>query len=150
MSLAAGEFCHADDQPPPPKRHYFVLHPHYEGTPSPGKRRCIPHTDERAGYPRGLKGHLEESATAGGIGYHVGGGVHGHVHSEPRFPDEGTWGWDETGCHLFRHRVVLGWSHGRKYQGGTGAYWTDGHPLPDVPAAIHSKIDSHFQSGKEE
>jgi hypothetical protein len=143
MSLAAGEVCRADDQAP--KRLYFVFHPHAEGTPAPGKPRCIPHTDERAGYPRTLSDHPETSATSGGIGYHVGGGVplrHGPSHGHGRYADEGTWGWDETGFHLFRRRVILGWSHGRKYQGGTGAYRTDGHPIPDVIAAAHSKIDS--------
>jgi hypothetical protein len=149
LSLAAGEYCHADDQSPP--RHYFVLHPHAEGTPSPGKPRCIPHTDERAGYPRTLSGHPETSATSGGIGYHVGGGVSlGHGPDHGRYLEDGTWGWDETGFHLFRRRVILGWSHGRKYQGGTGAYLTDGHPLPDVPAAVHSKIDSLCHGSKNE
>jgi len=149
MILAAGECCRGDDQAPP--RHYFVLHPHAEGTPSPGKPRCIPHTDERAGDPRALSGHLETSATSGGIGYYVGGGVPlGHGPGHARCPDEGTWGWDETGFHLFRRRVILGWSHGRKKQGGTGAYRTDGHPLPDVPAAVHSKIDSLCHGNEEE
>ncbi len=149
MGLAAGECCQADDQAP--RRLYFVLHPHAEGTPSPGKPRCIPHTDERAGYPRALSGHAETSATSGGIGYYVGGGVPlGHGPGQARFPDEGTWGWDETGCHLFPRRVILGWSHGRKYQGGTGAYRTDGHPLPDVPAGANIKIDSLCHGSNEE
>ncbi len=149
MSLAAGECCLADD--PAPRRLYFVLHPHFEGTPSPGKPRCIAHTDERAGDPRALSGHPETSATSGGIGYYVGGGVPlGHGPGHARFLDEGTWGWDETGCHLFRRRVILGWSHGRKYQGGTGAYRTDGHPLPDVYAGANSKIDSLCHGSKEE
>jgi hypothetical protein len=129
----------AEDQAP--SRHYFALHPHAEGTPSPGKPRFIPHTDERAGCPRALSGHAEPSVTSGGIGYHVGGGVClGHGPGHGRYPDEGTWGWDDTGFHLFRRRVVLGWSHGRKYQGGTGAYWTDGHNPPDAIAAFRSTL----------
>ena len=56
--------------------------------------------------------------------------------------DEGTWGWDETGSSHFRRRVILGWSQGRKYQGGTGAYRTDGHVPPDVIYAATSTVNS--------
>jgi hypothetical protein len=58
--------------------------------------------------------------------YWVGGGlpVHG---DEPSF-EEGTFGWDYFGG-FFRRRVALNWSHGRRYQGGTGAYKTDGPKL---------------------
>jgi hypothetical protein len=112
---------------------------HQEGTPPPGKPRDIPHTDERAGWPRTLAGHLKPSVTPGGIGYHVGGGTHSR-HGEPRAWDEGTWGWDETGGTKFRTRVRLLWSHGRRYQGGTGAYRTDGHPIPDVFAGFNNAI----------
>jgi hypothetical protein len=104
---------------------------HKQGTRPPGKPRWIPHTEERAGYPRELARHLESSVTAGGIGYYVGGGAH-HGRAEPRYRDEGTWGWDETGCRMLRRCNILGWSHGRRYQGGTGSYATDGRPLPDV------------------
>lgn len=91
---------------------------HREETPPPGEPRFIPHTDERAGSPRALARHVEPSVTPGGIGYYVGGGVAlGHGLSRRR--DLGTWGWDETGGHRFRRRVILGWSQGRKYQGGT-------------------------------
>ncbi len=112
---------------------------HQEGTPPPGKRRDIPHTDGRAGWPRALAGHLEPSTTPGGIGYYVGGGAP-FGHGQPRDWDEGTWGWDETGCRRFRNRVRLLWSHGRRYQGGTGAYRTDGHPLPDPIAGTNSGL----------
>ena len=59
------------------------------------------------------------------LGYHVGGGAGHPRKAEPRRDDEGTWGWDYQGW-LVRRRVVLGWWHGRRYQGGTGAYKTDG------------------------
>jgi len=148
IALGGWNLCRGDDVAP--KRLYFVLHPHAEGTPSPGKPRFIPHTDERAGYPRALSGHSETSATSGGIGYHVGGGVPlGHGPGHGRYPDEGTWGWDETGFHLFRRRVILGWSHGRKYQGGTGAYRVDGHPLPDPIAGFHGKLTNLHAKGTE-
>ncbi len=65
------------------------------------------------------------SETKGNVGYHVGGGNPFPHLAEPRTPDEGTWGWDYQGLHLPR-RVMNGWWHGRKVQGGTGAYKTDG------------------------
>jgi hypothetical protein len=104
---------------------------HREGTPPPGKPRFIPHSDERAGYPRALAKHIEPSVTPGGIGYYVGGGV-ALGHGQGRRRDDGTWGWDETGGERHRRRVILGWSQGRKYQGGTGAYRVDGHVPPDL------------------
>jgi hypothetical protein len=59
------------------------------------------------------------------IGYYVGGGCNCLGHADPRRPDEGTWGWDYRGW-LIPRWVNLGWWHGRRYQGGTGAYRTDG------------------------
>lgn len=68
------------------------------------------------------------------IGYWVGGGAlsrkKGHA---PAF-DEGTWGWDYRGW-LIHRRVDLLWWHGRRYQGGSGAYRTDGPHLPHLPHA---------------
>jgi len=122
--------------------HFFRrLHDKKEGTPSAGKPRFIAHTDERAGFPRALSGHLEPSVTSGGIGYYVGGGVP-RGHGLGRRSEDGTWGWDETGCGHFRRRTVLGWSQGRKYQGGTGAYHTDGPVVPDLIYATTSTINS--------
>ena len=141
---------------PPQQYHLFARH-HMKkhGTPPPGKSRYIPHTDERAGYPRDLAHHIEPSTTPGGIGYYVGGGVpvgHKHHHDEGRRPEDGTWGWDETGSVHLRHRVILGWSHGRKYQGGTGAYRTDGPVVPDLIYATTStlsRIGRHEEEGSE-
>ena len=59
-------------------------------------------------------------------GYYVGGGA--TFHGDERFADEGTWGWDYFGRHLNRH-IDLGWWHGARYQGGIGAYKTDGPKL---------------------
>jgi hypothetical protein len=137
--LAAGVSARSQDHTPDCGCLFHRLH--NEGTPPPGKPRDLPHTYERAGYPRLLSDHLEPSATPGGIGYYVGGGASFH-HSETRRCEEGTWGWDETGCHLFRHRSILGWFHGRRYQGGTGAYATDGRPLPDYVYGITSSVNS--------
>lgn len=137
-----------------PPRRFQLFARHYqkkEGTPSPGKPRCIPHTDECAGYPRTMANHLEPSATPGGIGYYVGGGLLiGHGQGECQQRDEGTWGWDETGGSHFRRRVILGWSHGRKYQGGTGAYRTDGPVVPDLIYATTSTLNSLGRREREE
>ena len=115
-TLASAAFARAEDAAARCPCLWHRLH--REGTP-PHKPRLIPHTDERAGHPRSLAGHIQPSATPGGAGYYVGGGVPlGHAQSRRR--DEGTWGWDETGGRHFRRRVILGWSGGRKYQGGTG------------------------------
>jgi hypothetical protein len=62
------------------------------------------------------------------LGYHVGGGAVNAHKAEPRQADEGTWGWDYQGW-LVPRRVALGWWHGRRYQGGGGAYKTDGPRL---------------------
>jgi hypothetical protein len=127
LALFAAGTARAND---PTEHHVHHHHDGVEGTPPPGKPRCIPHTDQRAGYPRNLAGHLEPSVTLGGIGSYIGGGVC-LGRGDPRRRDEGTWGWDETGCRFLRRGAHLGWSHGRRYQGGTGAYRIDGPHIPD-------------------
>jgi hypothetical protein len=139
VGLVAGEVVRGQDPPAQERSTHF--HRHDQGTPPPGKPRDIPHTDERAGFPRIFAHHLEPSATSGGIGYYVGGGLP-LAHRQLRRRDEGTWGWDETGWHRLRRRTILGWSRGRKYQGGTGAYATDGPPLPDVIYGATSTFNS--------
>jgi hypothetical protein len=62
------------------------------------------------------------------IGGYIGGGAVNLRRAEARTPDEGTWGWDYQGW-LVPRRVILGWWHGRRYQGGSGAYKTDGPRL---------------------
>jgi hypothetical protein len=148
--LTSGVASRAED--PPRRFHLFARHHQKkEGTPPPGKARFILHTDGRAGEPRALAGHVEPSATSGGIGYYVGGGNPiGHRHREPRRRDEGTWGWDETGGAHFRRRVILAWSHGRRYQGGTGAYRVDGPVMPDLVYATTSTLNSLRRRGDAE
>lgn len=60
------------------------------------------------------------------IGYTVGGGS--PFRGDDRLPHEGVWGWDYSGF-PYRPRIMLLWNHGRLYQGGTGAYKTDGPRL---------------------
>jgi hypothetical protein len=139
VGLSVPGAARAQDSAAP--EHPTPVHHHNRGTPPPGKPRAIPHSDDRAGFPRDFAHHLEPSATSGGIGYYVGGGVP-LGNRQLRRRDEGTWGWDETGWHRHRRRTILGWSRGRKYQGGTGAYATDGPHLPDVVYGVTSVVNS--------
>jgi len=99
-----------------------LLH-HHDGVPAKRHAKPIPHTQHRAGHPFLVSPHAEPSNTESFNGYYVGGGA--AWHGEPRYLEEGTWGWDYVGGHLSRN-VFLQWSHGRRYQGGSGAYQTDG------------------------
>jgi hypothetical protein len=58
-------------------------------------------------------------------GYYVGGGCARPRQADGRVINEGTWGWDYRGWFIPRD-IMNGWWHGRRYQGGTGAYQTDG------------------------
>jgi hypothetical protein len=66
-------------------------------------------------------------------GYYVGGGA--TCRGDGPCPLEGTWGWDFIG-RCYARKVMLGWWHGRRYQGGTGAYGINiPHLLPALGAA---------------
>jgi hypothetical protein len=69
------------------------------------------------------------SHTSGG---YVGGGCASKWHGEPRTAEEGTWGWDYRTSRLMCD-PFLRWWHGQRYQGGSGAYKTDGPCEPDLP-----------------
>ena len=146
LVLSIGVTARAED--PPERFHLFARHhQNKEGTPPPGKPRCIPHTDERAGYPRALDDHLEPTSTPGGIGYYVGGGVpvgHRHAYADGacRRRDEGTWGWDETGSVSFpqpRDPGLVAWP---QVPGRHGRYRTDGPVVPDLVYATTSTLNS--------
>ena len=86
----------------------------------------------RAGHPQTVAKWARCSNSPSYSGYYVGGGA--AWHGEPRRCEEGTWGWDYAPRHALSPKVALGWWHGRKSQGGTGAYRTDGaRVLPDRP-----------------
>ncbi len=78
------------------------------------------------GHDHCVRPHAAPSNTPAYCGYYVGGGA-AH-HGEERFAEEGTWGWDYFGRYFSRH-IDLGWWHGARYQGGIGAYKTDGPKL---------------------
>jgi hypothetical protein len=97
---------------------------HHEATPPPGKPRCRPHTDERAGHPRCLGHCAAPSLDPTGVGYYVGGGSTAHG-NWTRCREDGTWGWDETGSVCLPRRVRLGWNHGGHFADRPGTYATD-------------------------
>jgi hypothetical protein len=113
-------------------------HHREEGTPEPGPPRYFPHTHQRAGYPTEISCMAGPTNTPSYGGYWVGGGTaHGGC---GRGPAVGTWGRDYTGTFLPRN-VFLGWSYGRRYQGGTGSYGSE-YPIhiPDPIAGATSII----------
>jgi len=84
--------------------------------------------------------YARPSETPAYTGYYVGGGS--AFGGSCRTPEEGTWGWDYQ-SYLLPRRVVLYWSHGRRYQGGTGAYRTDGPHVPDLPGMLNPDLYFH-------
>jgi hypothetical protein len=80
----------------------------------------------RAGHPERQACYAQPSSERHYSKGFVGGGV--QFHGNGRFAHEGTWGRDYCGW-LVSHRPWLNWSHGRRHQGGSGAYKTDGPKL---------------------
>jgi hypothetical protein len=94
-----------------------------------GRKEIRPEDEERrAGYPHTVASWAKPSDTGRYKGYYVGGGS--PCRGEGPCEEEGTWGWDYCGLCL-PSKIALGWWHGRKEQGGTGAYKTDGPRLPE-------------------
>ena len=79
----------------------------------------------RAGHPGRIAWYASYSVTPAYAGDYVGGDTAWFGGCGGRSTDDGTWGVDFVGMILPR-RVWLNWSHGRRYQGGVGAYKTDG------------------------
>lgn len=101
------------------------------------------HTHCQAGCPLQVACYARPSDTPQYTGYYVGGGAAlGGTH---RYCDEGTWGWDYQGRFL-PHRVILYWSHWR-YQGGTGSYYTENRPVPNLPACAAAIVNKPFCKG---
>ena len=86
---------------------------------------AVEHILTRAGCPHGIAWYAYPSDTGRYIGYYVGGGSPWYRFGQDRHPWEGTWGWDYCGF-CWPSRIVLDWYHGSHYQGGQGAYRTDG------------------------
>jgi hypothetical protein len=84
---------------------------------------CGEDGQRRAGYSQAVSCLAVPTDTGHYVGYRVGGGV--PCLGGPPCADDGTWGWDYSGW-LFPRHVMLRWTHGRRYQGGVGAYRTTG------------------------
>jgi hypothetical protein len=90
---------------------------------------CAPDSHDghhRSGHPERLACYAQPSNDCNYSSGYVGGGS--QFHGCGRFAQEGTWGRDYCGW-LVSHRPWLKWSHGRRNQGGSGAYKTDGPHL---------------------
>jgi hypothetical protein len=85
----------------------------------------------------------------GGGGYYVGGGCAHPCKADLRCCNEGTWGWDYAGIFV-KKRVNLDWTHGRRYQGGTGQYRSAGpSPVKTITAPANaSKAPKIFSPGE--
>ena len=82
----------------------------------------------RAGFPQEVRRHAHPSDTGRFTGYQVGGGRVLRGGGDGPAANEGTWGWDYTGGWFKRH-VAPSWWHGRRHQGGVGAYQAEGPTL---------------------
>ena len=78
----------------------------------------------RAGCPQTLRKYAT-GPNPNFWGWWVGGGT--AIGGGPPGENDGTWGWDFEGRPP--RRIWLNWSNGRRYQGGTGNYKTDGPKL---------------------
>jgi hypothetical protein len=96
--------------------------------PSHAQIFAAPEGQARAGHAQEVAPWAKPSDTGRYVGYEVGGGSLSWRKGEAPYADDGTWGWDYSGG-LFRRRVILNWWHGRRYQGGIGAYVSDGPKL---------------------
>jgi hypothetical protein len=102
--------------------------------------RLIPKTDpasdhnmHRAGHPDTLACYTASTKCGPYTGSYVGGSC--AFKGCARNPDEGTWGWDYCGP-LHSEHPWLKWCHGRRCQGGPGAYKSDGPHVPDPIAKL--------------
>jgi hypothetical protein len=86
------------------------------------------HTTQKKGSPGEVSRFARPSESPNNVGYWVGGGSPRKNGNPPTYL-EGVWGWDYQ-LHCIYPHMMLNWWHGR-YQGGTGAYKTDGPKLCD-------------------
>jgi hypothetical protein len=85
-----------------------------------------PHSLARAGQPQRVKRHSRPTYTRAYDAGWVGGGA-SFRGDAPRM-HEGVWGRDYVGL-VYPRLVWPHWLHGRRQQGGTGAYRSDGPRL---------------------
>jgi hypothetical protein len=87
----------------------------------------------RAGNPQCISPLAMPAESPHEVSYYAGGGARTKARGgEERREVEGIWGVDYGGI-LFPKHVDLGWWHGARYQGGYGAYRTDGPRILHKP-----------------
>jgi hypothetical protein len=111
------------------------------------------HTMRRAGYPDEVSCLARPGNTPAFCGYYVGGAC--VCLGGPPGPCQGTFGWDYCCTCGFHHHVMLGWCTKCRYKGGSGAYKTDGPPVPNIfggklhprpeHAAEHAEAPGHCE-----
>jgi hypothetical protein len=79
--------------------------------------------EHRAGYPQRIAWWAKPSDNGHYSGGYVGGGA-AIGGDKMRSVDEGTFGWDYSGVVPLR-RIWLNFTHGRRHQGGRGAYQSE-------------------------
>jgi hypothetical protein len=105
----------------------------YMGRPATERRHFQGNPFDRAGNPQCVSPLAKPAESPHEEGYFVGGGARMRGRGgEERHDHEGTWGVDYTGI-IVHKRTNLGWWHGSRYQGGVGAYGTDGPRLVHRP-----------------
>ena len=98
----------------------------FMGRPATERKHFQGDQFRRAGDPQCISRLAKPTESPHEFGYYVGGGARERSRrGECRMPHEGVWGTDYSGVLIPKH-VDLGWWHGRRAQGGTGSYATDG------------------------
>ena len=101
-------------------------HTPWMGRPATERRHFQGDQFRRAGDPQCISPLAKPTESPHELGYYVGGGARQRSHhADDRRAAEGVWGTDYRGIIIPKH-VELGWWHGRRYQGGSGSYRTDG------------------------
>ena len=120
-SLAAGVPAAAHDFTP------------WMGRPATQRKHFQGDQFARAGNPQCVSPLAMPAESPHEVSYYAGGGARTKARlGEERREHEGIWGVDYGGI-LFPKHVDLGWWHGARYQGGYGAYRTDGPRLLHKP-----------------
>jgi len=103
------------------------------GRPATERKHFQGNQFARAGNPQCISPLAMPAESPHEVSYYAGGGARTKAwRGEERRETEGIWGVDYGGI-LFPKHVDLGWWHGSRYQGGYGAYRTDGPRILHKP-----------------
>jgi len=103
------------------------------GRPATERKHFQGNQFARAGNPQCISPLAMPAESPHEVSYYAGGGARTKAwRGEERREIEGIWGVDYGGI-LFPKHVDLGWWHGSRYQGGYGAYRTDGPRIVHKP-----------------